>query len=332
MRWLLRGASVLVSVAVIDYLVLPQLAGTRKALHLLGNVNPGWAALAIALEAASLAGYSLMTRSVLPAERPRYGWLLRTDLVSLGVSHVLPGGAATASTLRFHLLRDGGTKSDDAAVGMAWQGVESTAVLVGLLWASLVVSIPLAGLHPLYVTVAVVGAVLLTAVVVGLSTRRGADGPAVVPAWLTARIPGRFRERAERALHEALSRLHVMLADHRGLRVSAGWSMSNWVLDSASLAVFLIAFGHRVDPAELFVAYGLANLVAVLPITPGGLGVIEGVLIPSLVGFGVPPAVAVLAVVSWRVLDFWAPIPVAGLCYLSLVVERWRGARAVAAA
>ncbi len=42
-RWLVRGASVLVSVAVIDYLVLPQLAGTRKALHLLGSMHPWWA-------------------------------------------------------------------------------------------------------------------------------------------------------------------------------------------------------------------------------------------------------------------------------------------------
>jgi hypothetical protein len=36
--------------------------------------------------------------------------------------------------------------------------------------------------------------------------------------------------------------------------------------------------------------------------------------------------------VSWRILDFWAPIPTAGLCYLSLSVERWRRAHALVTA
>jgi hypothetical protein len=96
------------------------------------------------------------------------------------------------------------------------------------------------------------------------------------------------------------------------------------VLDAASLWVFLLAYGHVLNPDGLFVSYGIANLVAFLPISPGGLGIIEGLLIPSLVGFGTPRAVAVLAVVSWRLFNFWAPIPTAGVCYLSLRTQRWR--------
>jgi uncharacterized membrane protein YbhN (UPF0104 family) len=65
-------------------------------------------------------------------------------------------------------------------------------------------------------------------------------------------------------------------------------------------------------------------VAAIIPISPGGLGVIEAVLIPSLVGFGTPRAVAVLAVVSWRLFNFWAPIPAAGVSYLSLRTQRWR--------
>ena len=67
------------------------------------------------------------------------------------------------------------------------------------------------------------------------------------------------------------------------------WAAANWLFDAASLWVFLFAFGQAVLPIDLLVAYGLANILAVIPITPGGLGVIEGVLIPTLVGFGVPP-------------------------------------------
>ena len=82
--------------------------------------------------------------------------------------------------------------------------------------------------------------------------------------------------------------------------------------------MFLLAFGHAVSPIDLLVAYGLANVLAVIPITPGGLGVIEGVLIPTLVGFGVPLGIATLGVLTWRLVNFWLPIPVGGGSYLSL--------------
>jgi uncharacterized membrane protein YbhN (UPF0104 family) len=57
-------------------------------------------------------------------------------------------------------------------------------------------------------------------------------------------------------------------------------------------------------------------------ISPGGLGVNAGILIPSLVGFGTVSTTAVLTVVSWRLFEFWAPIPAGGLAYLSLRVQR----------
>lgn len=78
------------------------------------------------------------------------------------------------------------------------------------------------------------------------------------------------------------------------------------------------------NPVALLLAYCIACLLAILPFTPGGLGVVEGVLIPSLLEFGVPASVAVLGVVSWRLLQFWAPIPIAGICYLSLPTPGWR--------
>jgi uncharacterized protein (TIRG00374 family) len=120
-----------------------------------------------------------------------------------------------------------------------------------------------------------------------------------------------------------------VLADKRGLRTSALWATASWGADAASLWVFLAAYGHRVNPDGLLVAYGVANLVAILPISPGGLGVIEAVMIPSLVGFGTPRAVAVLGVISWRLFNFWAPIPGAGVGYLSLQAQRWRSHRRV---
>ena len=66
---------------------------------------------------------------------------------------------------------------------------------------------------------------------------------------------------------------------------------------------------------DRLVAYGLANVLAVLPISPGGLGVVEAVLIPTLIGFGVPAAEAAVGVVAYRLISFWLPIPVGAVAY-----------------
>jgi uncharacterized membrane protein YbhN (UPF0104 family) len=122
LHWLRPGASVLILLAVIDYLLLPQIAGTEAALRLLRTVNPWGAAAAIAAEIASLVSYSLLTRSMLPDQRPRFSSLFRSDVTALGVSHLLRGGAATSGALRYRLLQQGGAPAGDAAVGIAVEG------------------------------------------------------------------------------------------------------------------------------------------------------------------------------------------------------------------
>ena len=65
--------------------------------------------------------------------------------------------------------------------------------------------------------------------------------------------------------------------------------------------------------------FSVAYLVlAALPVTPAGVGVVEAFLIPSLVGFGVPRGSAILGVLAWRALSFLAPIPIGLAAYLSL--------------
>jgi uncharacterized protein (TIRG00374 family) len=322
MRWVRRGLVLLVSLAVLDYLVLPQIAGTRRALDLLHDIRPWWVALGVALEAMSLVCYSLLTRSLLPGRRPHFGWLIRSDITALGVSHVLPGGSATSTALRFRLLHDGGAPAEDAAVGLAVEAVGSTLALVAVFWLALVASIPFVGFNPLYLTAAVVGAVLIGAAGFGILRLSQQEAPGTsLLRLLIPHLPNRFRSRVSRAVERGSDQLRLLLSSRSGLRGSARWATGNWAFDAASLWVFLAAYGHRMNPGELLVAYGLANLLATLPISPGGLGVIEGVLIPSLVGFGTPSAVAVLGVISWRLFEFWAPIPVAGICYLSLRIQ-----------
>jgi uncharacterized protein (TIRG00374 family) len=315
---------VLVFVAVVDYLVLPQLAGTQRSLHLLGTVRVWWVVVGVLLEALSLAAYSMLTRAILQGSGPGYGWLLRADLTGLGVSHLVPGGGATATALRYRMLTLGGTGPEAATVGVAIEAVGSVLALAAVFWTALVAALLVLGPNPLYAVTAALGAVLGTCVIVAVRERSRFARPAgQALRFLLRRLPARVRPRVATSAAVAGTHLRLLLDDRMTLRACATWAIANWLLDAASLWVFLAAYGYRINPVALLIAYGTANLLAVLPISPGGLGIIEGALIPSLLAFGAPGGVAVLGVVSWRLFQFWAPIPVAGACYLSLRVERW---------
>ena len=65
--------------------------------------------------------------------------------------------------------------------------------------------------------------------------------------------------------------------------------MSNWLLDASCLYVCLAAYGGpHLGPEVVLTAYGFANLLGLLPLTPGGLGLVEGSLIPLLIALGGP--------------------------------------------
>lgn len=317
-----RGLIGFLLALVIEYLVLPQLAGANKALHLIGHINVGFALLGLGLEAGAILAYAILTRAVLPVGSPSLFRLLRIDLSSLAVSHVLPGGTAGGTGVSYRLLTEAGVRGSDAGFGLATQGIGSAVVLNAMLWLALLVSIPLRGFNPLYGTAAILGLVVFAAfgALVVLLTR-GEERAARALHVIASHLPYVKEEAVTDLVRRLAVRLRELGSDRRLLARAVAWAAANWLLDAASLWVFLLAFHHLTSPDSLLVAYGLANVLAAIPITPGGLGVVEGVLTTLLVGFGTTRGIAILAVISYRLVNFWLPIPVGALAYLSLRVE-----------
>jgi uncharacterized protein (TIRG00374 family) len=144
------------------------------------------------------------------------------------------------------------------------------------------------------------------------------------------RVPMISEDTAERFVRIAAARLVELSRDRAVLVQAVLWATLNWLLDAAALWVFISAYGFQLGLDGLIVSFGLANVVAALPLTPGGLGLVEGVLVPTIVGFGAPRGIAVLGVVSYRLVNFWLPIPAAGIAYVSLrgssarLPRKWR--------
>ncbi len=315
-KWGIYAVSLLL---ILEYLVLPQLAGARKSLNLLGKINIAYVIAGVVLEAAALVSYSQLTHTVLYRQGPRRSRLLRINLSSLAVSHIMPGGTAPGTAVAYRLLTQSGVSGADAGFALAMQGVGSALVLNSILWSALLVSVFLHGYNPLYAVAAGAGVVLMglfAGVVVALT--RGRDRSVEVIYRWARRVPFLDGDKIAVQVRRLAERLVQFLLERQLLTRAVAWAAAFWLLDASSLFVFIAAFGKIVSPIDLLVAYGLAFVLAVIPITPSGLGVIEGVLIPTLVGFGVPRETAILGVLGYRLVNFWLPIPVGGIAYLSL--------------
>jgi uncharacterized protein (TIRG00374 family) len=332
-RPLRRGVVIFVVLLVVEYLVVPELVGASRDLYLLGRLNAAWLIAGVALEAASLFCYGLLTRVLLPAEgRPGLSRLFRIDLAAAAVAHVIPAGTLGSAGIGYRLFTAEGISGTDAGVMMAAKGLGSTVVLNVLLWLSLVISIPLAGFHPIYVSVAITGAVLLAAAAaLVLGFTRGAGRAARVIRAIGDKIPGVGGDRLEQVVRDSAASLSALGRDRPVMVAALAWASLNWLLDAASLWCFVAAFGRFVNPVELFAAYGIANVAGALPVTPAGLGVVDSLAPLLLVSFGATRSVATLGVLGWRLVNFWLPIPAGAVAYASLKVPRGTGPSGVRA-
>lgn len=90
---------------------------------------------------------------------------------------------------------------------------------------------------------------------------------------------------------------------------SATMGMANWLADMSCLALSFMAVGVGVPWKGLLLAYGAGQLAATLPITPGGLGAVEGSITVALVTFGGGAEATVAAVLLYRLVSFWMMLP-----------------------
>ena len=108
-----------------------------------------------------------------------------------------------------------------------------------------------------------------------------------------------------------LGQLESVSLGRRDLSTAFGWSLFNWVADVACLACAAYATGGRASVAGLTVAYAAARAAGTIPLIPGGLLVVEAVLVPGLVSSGLTLPDAISAVLIYRMIS-WVLISAVG--------------------
>jgi hypothetical protein len=306
----------LIVAAVIEFALLPQIAGAGKSIHVLSDISPLWLIVALICQSLSLLAYARLSQVALDAQGVTYGQLLRVDLATLAVSHVVPAGSAVGIGLGYRLLVRSGVPSERAVTGKALQTVGSAVVLNVMLGGALIAALVTHGNNPLYAPVAAVGlALILAAGMVAFVLARSENRLTHVVMRVLAKLPKVDPDSGARLVASLAHTIRRLGGDRKFTFRITGWATLNWLLEAFALWACVRAFGHTLGPVGLLVAYGLANVAAALPITPGGIGIVEGVLVPTLVAFDTPRGVAVLGVLAFRLLSFWLPIPVGFAAY-----------------
>lgn len=321
---LARAFKVLATLIVVYFIIL-NIPGLRNAVDQLSDVRPTLLAVGLALELLALFCYSGMTRVALGPSADYISTLrmFRIQLSTRALASLVPGGSAAGSALGYRMMSAAGVPGPDAGFALATSGLASAVVLNFILWGGLIISIPLRGVNPVYGSAAIAGIILMgaaAAIIIGLMEGQARS------ERIFRRLARRFHfdeDRAGEAVRHLGTRMQELSADRAMLRRIVMWAVSNWLIDAAALWVFLRAFGGSISIDGLIVAFGLANVLAVIPLTPGGLGIVEGTYVPVLVGFGLPRATAVVGVVSYRIAQYWLPILLGGLMYLSLRIGPW---------
>ncbi len=310
---------------VVYFLILPQIPGFRQAASDLSRVQPLLLLVGLVLALGSVMCYSGLTRAALgPAGSHITVWrMFRIQISTRALANIVPGGSAAGSALGYRLLTLSGVGGPDAGFALATAALSSAIVLNMVLWLGLLISIPIRGMNALYVVGAVAGIIIMViavVLVVGLIDGNGRSERAV--RWLAKKfhLDG---DRWASVLRQLGSRVEDLIRDRELLKKVGKWAAAQWALDMAALWVFIRAFGQSVDLDALIVVSGLANILAAIPITPGGIGIVEGVYIGTLVGFGIPRRAATLGVASYRIAQYFFPIVLGGLMYLTLRVGPW---------
>jgi putative heme transporter len=299
--------------------VLPRIADYRDVWGVVKTLTWRDLSLLAAATLLNLATYAPPWMAALPGLHFRQAFVVTQ--ASTASTFVAPGGPAVGMALSLAMFRGWGFELEPVSLAVAVTGVWNQLALLGFPALALALLTLTGEADRALESVALIGfAIFVVAVVAfgaGLSTpalaRRVGDLAARITSWgmrcirrgpvtWTGERFVRFRNNANRLLKR---RWHVLT-----LATLAG-QLTVFVVLLACLRVLGIP-ASDVNVVEAFAAWSLVRLLGSIPITPGGLGVVELGLTTALVGFGGNRPDVVAAVLVYRFLTM-VPTLVIGL-------------------
>jgi putative heme transporter len=291
------------------------------AIAQLAHLHWAWVRVALYAEALSIIAFACIVWTALRAGGRRLGLgsMVSLSLASNALANTIPGGPAWAATFSFGQLRRRAVDRTLAACSLVFTLLMSTVALIVLLAIGVETAGSTGPAAPfrLLVVGLVLGAAALALLGIVVRLR-----PAVRASLIgtLGRLPvGRVDRLAARVRSRTPDLAGVRCAP-RMLAAAFAAALVNWVTDCACLVASILAVGGHVPWSGVLVAYAIGQVAENLPISPGGIGVVEGTLSVLLVAYGMPSDTALSAVLLYRIISFWILVPIGWMTAASLVL------------
>lgn len=322
-RKVIRIGVLALILGLIVHLLLPQVATLERSWQVLREMPYGLVILAAVAQLVSLVGSALLLRQGVAVVGQRLS-LRSGAVIALAANSVslIAGGLVTSTAGTFRWLKQHGVNA--AGAGLA-------GLLPLLLNNLLLLVLALVGLGRLLLTG---GLTRLGSLGIGVGTAVLA-GALVVGVWgvrnrplllqLVHRLGQRRSQRRQKPFSPA--RIETFVAESyriwdqlqgggwRGPTFGAALSI---FFNMVSLFILFQAAGFPIKPGVLLAGYGPSLLLGKISLTPGGLGVVEGAMTAIYTALAVPNDVAVVVILTYRALTFWAPALIGFIAFFYL--------------
>lgn len=312
--WLTIITMVLLTIVVV--FAWPEI---RKAWGLLGQVNLWILALLIPVQLASYFATGGMIFSYLRSKgnlKEMSRWKMTRLALELNfVNHILPsGGAAGFSYLAWVLSRHKVSVSRSTMAQIIRFAMTFISFVVLLIVAMIILAfsdhidrmLVIAGLG---LTVLAIAATLVVIWLLKSKKRlekfsNGITAKVNRLVWKLTKGKKRKLVKGEKLLEFFIGIHDDYLALRRERKILAKpfiWALIANMLDVALIWIAFWALGYPLDPALLFVVFGVASIASAVSVTPGGAGVYEAIMVAFLAAAGVTPDVAIAGTLLARV-------------------------------
>jgi uncharacterized protein (TIRG00374 family) len=314
------------------YFLFPKLVGLGDAFNRLDEADPLWIGIAIGFNVLAYATYIALFKAVVGGDALRLRWRETYEINMAGVAGTLlfSAGGAGGVAVTYWALRKAGMERRDVARRM----------------------VAFVTLHYAFYPIALIvfGILLRTGVLNGKSSVELTIIPAAVAGFLLilgvliTLIPTDAEERLARFAHTDKHRQWLRTAGKVPATLGEGFRFAlslfthpsrgglavigaagYWAFSIGVLWACFHAFGVQVPLAVVVQGYFLGMVANLFPLAPAGVGAVDAGMIGAFVLFGIPEETVFPAVLIFRLVSFWMPIPPGVFAFFQLrhTVHRW---------